>query len=366
MKMLIAVAAAMVLGTSSVFAADLSGKSWDEIVDQAKKEGELTWYVWYLQDDFRNAVKGFEEKYGIKVNIPEGTNQVNSDKLLAERSREVGDIDVHAWGFNEYETNDPSQLYMSLDMLPEDSGRRYELLGVDSKGHAVAYWGNQTGIAYDPAKVSEADLPQSPEELAAFWTENKGKFGFNFEKGGSGPSFYHNVIRSITGLPMTDGEVTDEKMAKLNMGIDFFNEHADNYVVTASNSDTITRISDGELWMGPGWEDHVAGLQKKGEVRKDIKFYVPAFGMNGGGNGVGIPKNAPHPAAAAVFVDWLASAETQSMFNKEFGTAPMNAAADDSYALVPTEQRQYQVAWPLKPFRTEMENTFIEEVILER
>lgn len=70
--------------------------------------------------------------------------------------------------------------------------------------------------------------------------------------------------------------------------------------------------------MAPGWEDHVAGLRNRGEIRKELKFYVPKMGMNGGGNAVAIPLNAPHPAAVVVFVNWLTSAETQSMFNKDF------------------------------------------------
>ena len=118
--------------------------------------------------------------------------------------------------------------------------------------------------------------------------------------------------------------------------------------------------------MVPAWEDHLAGLQNRGEVRKEIKFYIPEMGMNGGGNGVAIPKNAPNPAAAAVFVNWLTSPETQSMFNKDFGTAPMNTAADDSFALVPNEQRAFRQVWGAQPFRGEVEASFIDNVILER
>ena len=116
----------------------------------------------------------------------------------------------------------------------------------------------------------------------------------------------------------------------------------------------------------PAWEDHLAGLQRRGEARKDLKFYIPAMGMNGGGNGVAIPKNAPHKAAALVFIDWLTSAETQTVFNRDFGTAPMHADADDSAALVPNEQRAYRVNQAFNPFNSEIEELFIEEVVLNR
>ncbi|MEO0989732.1 MAG: extracellular solute-binding protein [Pseudomonadota bacterium] len=369
LKTLLTTATAAVFSATTVFAgghSDLSSMTWDEIVAQAKEEGELTWYVWYLTDDLRRFATAFEEEYGIEVTIPEGTASGNADKLLAERGRDTGDIDVFAWGWDNFSTVDMSDLFLSLDMLPEDSGRVEELVGISGEGYAVAYWGNQTGIAYDPAKVDEANLPQTPDDFAAFWAANPEKFGFNYEKGGSGPSFWQNITRTLTDWDVTDGNSNDERLAAMQPAFDFFNEHAENYLITASNADSIIRVSDGELIMVPAWEDHLAGLQKRGEVRTEIKFYIPEMGMNGGGNGVAIPRNAPHSAAAAVFVDWLTSAETQSVLNRDFGTAPMHAEADDSFALVPNAQRAYRSIWAAKPFRDEVNDAFIDHVIFER
>lgn len=179
-----------------------------------------------------------------------------------------------------------------------------------------------------------------------------------------GPSFYQNMLRAMTGVDFSDGEVTEARIEALEPGFDMFNENAEHYVITAGNADSIIRVSDGELWMVPAWEDHLAGLQKRGEVRGDIAFYIPEMGMNGGGNGVAIPLNAPHPAAALVFMNWLTSAETQTMFNSTFGTAPMNTAADDSAALVPNEQRAFSTVWGAQPFRGAVEEAFIDAVIL--
>jgi putative spermidine/putrescine transport system substrate-binding protein len=367
LKQLATFALAFATATSVAAAADLKSMSWDDIVTQAKKEGEVTWFVWYLQDDLRNAVKPFEEKYGIKVIIPEGTEDGNNSKLLAEKEREAGDIDVMAISFNKFEDFGGVDTFENLsELLPETEGRVGELVGVDGKGHAYAFWGNQTGIAYDPGKVDEANLPQTPEEFAAFWASNPEKFGFNYEKGGSGPSFFQNTLRVLTDVDFTSGESSPEKLEGLKPGVDFFNTHAENYLITASNSDSITRVSDGELWMAPAWEDHLAGLQKRGEVRSDIKFYIPSMGMNGGGNGVAIPKNAPHKAAALVLTEWLTSADTQTAFNRDFGTAPMHDQADGKFALVPADQRRYRAAQAPQPFEKHVKEYFVENVVLER
>jgi len=355
-----------IAATGALAQSNLADMTWDDIVAQAKEEGELTWYVWYLTDDLRRFATAFEEEYGIDVTIPEGTASGNADKMLAERERETGDIDVFAWGWDNFETVDNANLFMSLDMLPEDAGRMTELVGIDGEGTVIAYWGNQTGIAYDPTCLEGTDLPQQPEDFAAYWTANPGKFGFNYENGGSGPSFWQSITREVTGFDIADGETTDERLASVQPAFDWFNEHAENYVITTGNADTITRISDGELCIGPAWEDHLAGLQKRGEVRDDIAYYIPEMGMNGGGNGVAIPLNAPNAAAAAVFMNWLTSAETQSVLNRDFGTAPMHAEADDSFALVPNEQRAYRTIWAANPFRDDMNEAFIDNVILER
>jgi putative spermidine/putrescine transport system substrate-binding protein len=367
LKTALCAAVVLAMSLSPAAASDMASMSWDDIVSQAKKEGKVNWFVWYLKDELRAAMKGFEKKYGIKVIIPEGTESANRDKLQAEKERKTGDIDVMALGWDRVEEYNLSDLFIKIDALLPDTARRFqEINGIKGEGYAFAYWGNQTGIAYDPTRVDGAKLPHTPEEFATFWKAHPGKFGFNYEKGGSGPSFYQNCLRKMSTVDFYDGKTSPEKLAGLKAGLDFFNNYAKNYVITASNADSITRVSDGELWMVPAWEDHLAGLQKRGEARKDIKLYIPSMGMNGGGNGVLVPKNAPRKAAALVFIDWLTSAETQSMFNRDFGTAPMHAKADDAYALVPNEQRKNRVPSPTQPFRKSMETYFIENVILNR
>lgn len=364
-KKILSAVAFVAATTTAGFAADLSSMSWDQIVAQAKQEGEVTWFVWYFEDRFRPFVQKFTDETGIKVTIPDGDHDTNLAKMIADASREKGDIDVLAYSWDRIPTI-PTDLLMSLNALPKDDTRISKLIGIDGGDKALAYWGNQTGIAYDPAKIQDADLPQNPDQIAAFWQAHPGQFGFNYENGGSGPSFYRNVIRVVTGLDLTDGTDTPERRAALTPGFDFFNKYAKDYEITASNADSLTRLSQGEFTLVAAWEDHLAGLQVSGEVRKDLKFYIPEMGMDGGGNAVSIPANAPHPAAALVFMNWLTSATVQTEFNKQFGTAPMNTKADDSAALVSMKMRARQVPAAQKPFADAISQLFIEDVIQER
>ncbi len=70
----------------------------DEIVVQAKQEGEVTWFNWYFEPEFRTVVTAFEEKYGIKVTIPD----VNSaedvvSKVMAEKDLAKTDVASSPW-----------------------------------------------------------------------------------------------------------------------------------------------------------------------------------------------------------------------------------------------------------------------------
>jgi putative spermidine/putrescine transport system substrate-binding protein len=369
-RKLIASAAIAVVATAAQ-AADPNGilsKSWDEIVAQAKEEGQVNWFVWYFQPRYREIAKAFTDEYGIEVMIPEGTHEGNIEKMLAERARDTGDIDVLALGAERIGLFDLDETTIGplADVLPNAPKMATKLGGFDGKGYAYAFWGNQTGIAYDPEHISFEDAPQTIADFEAFFAEHPGKFGFNYENGGSGPSFFQNVARNLTKVDFTDNSVTDERMANLQPAWDWFLNNSDGYVITASNTDSLIRLSSGEFAAVAAWEDHLFKLMSEGEVDKRIKFYIPEFGMFGGGNYNVVPANAPHPAAALVFMNWVSSAETQTKFNEVFGAAPMNADADDSHALVPNAMRQYSQVWPGDPFNTEIRQAFIEHVALER
>lgn len=345
----------------------LDKMDWNEIVNQAKKEKTVVWYQWYFQERFRETVKDFETKYGIEVKIPDGSHDANLQKLIMESRRKEGDIDVISLGGADVKKIKTSTLYNDLaKRLPDGAKLNYDIEGVDNHGLAPAFWGNQTGIAYNPALISEKDLPQTVEDFAKYIAKHPGKFGFNTINGGSGPAFVQSIARNIaTDLNYQTDQPTDANLKKLTTAWKWFDDKESNYVITASNVDSLNRINGGELALAPAWEDQLAGLQKAGEISKAIKFYIPKMKMPGGGNIVAIPKNAKHPAAALLFVDWLTSKETQTQLNTVYGSAPQNPEASDEFALVPVSQRVYSTAWANKLLSDAIINDFIEKVTLK-
>ena len=344
-KLIITTAFAALACSSALANETLLSKSWDEIVAQAKEEGQVTWFNWYFEPEFRTVVAAFEQEYGIKVTIPDvNTADDVVSKVMAEKDIEKTDVDLISMGGATAFKLNPTDLFMGpiVPVLPEGAGLSNIVEGADWNGYGAQFWGNQTCMAYDPDRVEESALPNTIEELAVWMEKHPQQLGFNFENGGSGPSLIHNVARNILGIT-PDSTVTETP--DLQPVFDWFIANEDDYVLTASNADTLSRFNSGEFTLVATWEDFLAGNMKRGEVSNRFKCYVPDFGMNGGGNVVSIPKNAAHPAAALVLAAWLTSAETQTLFNREFGTAPANAEAESSFALVPAEDRINRRNW---------------------
>lgn len=352
------------VATTSAFAYDVAKMSWTEIQAQAKKEGKVNFAVWYLQPGWREFVKEFETDYGIKVRIPEGTLDGNRNKLIAESKQKQGKMDLVAIGAANVQLLNLEQTLMPLSKLPDYGNLKTISEGFDSKGYAVTFWGNQSGIAYDPSRIDEAELPQNFQQLSRYISSHPKEFGVNDPNGGgSGGRFIEAALRNFS--IQFEGETLDQDSPQWKNTWNWFNQYKDEITITGSNADSITRINDGELVLAPAWEDHLAGLQKRGAITDRLKFYIPEFGMSGGANFVTIAKNAKHPAASLVFLDWLTSAETQTKLNAKFGVAPQHPDADDSAALVSQNMRQYSTT-PLNVFyEKEVKKQFVQKVLMQ-
>ena len=120
---------------------DLSQKSWEEIVAQAKQEGSVTFSVWYLQPQFRLFVKKKKKTYGIKVKIPEGTLDGNMNKLIAEKSLSKGKMDVIAIAADNYPIVQKNDVLRNLNSLPNFAQANHALQGVKFGNQAMGFWG---------------------------------------------------------------------------------------------------------------------------------------------------------------------------------------------------------------------------------
>jgi putative spermidine/putrescine transport system substrate-binding protein len=88
--------------------------------------------------------------------------------------------------------------------------------------------------------------------------------------------------------------------------------------------------------------------------------------MPGGGNAAGVPTNAPHKAAALLFLSWLTSADTQVLLANEMGIAPVNAdAVGKGNSTVTAEQRHYAIDWLPPAVQKATDAEYLEKVVLQ-
>jgi ABC-type uncharacterized transport system YnjBCD substrate-binding protein len=183
--------------------------------------------------------------------------------------------------------------------------------GYATGGYLVPVYRNQTGFVYDPEKVPTP--PQSWEEFTAWLDANPGQFAFNDpSKGGSGQAF-------VQARPSTPGRRERyagdtelmRKVADWGKVWDWFNANQDKFTITASNNDSLDRVNQGEVLMAAAWDDDTSVSLAKGTLFKRAKLYIPSLGMPGGGDSLGIPANAPHKAAALLWVAYLVEADVQ-------------------------------------------------------
>ena len=327
---------------------DLLKMPWDKVVEAAKGEGEATFYAWWGEEFWRTAAKDFEAKYGIKVNVVTGDRTATFGKVVSEAPSAEGTIDALLIGGVELKSLlDAKALYGPLVGVIPGSDKLDPALskvqeGYATNGYLVPVYRNQTGFVYDPEKVPTP--PQTWAEFTAWLDANPAQFAFNDpSKGGSGQAFVQAAIVNILGDQdkyAGDTEMKQEKVADWGKVWEWFNANEDKFTITASNNDSIDRVNQGEVLMAAAWDDDTAVSLAKGTLFKRAKLYVPALGMPGGGDSLGIPANAKHKAAAMLFIAYLIEPDVQKQLNATIGSYLARVDVSGENALIPEEQRQ--------------------------
>lgn len=353
-------------------AKDYLNMSWDQIIQEAKADKEVVFYMWWGEEYWKTAAQKFEEKYGIKATIVIVDDNV--DKLLAEKDNAVGTIDAQAFGGQSVKTIiDAGLLYgpilpkmPSVANLDAKLGSYQE--GVETKGYLVPLYRNQTGFLYDPDKIPNP--PQSWDDLVKFIQENPKQFAFcDPNKGGTGGAMVFTAVNNLTGgidQYKNDKELDPAKVKSWSAVWDWFNANKDNYILTASNNESVDLLNQGAVSLTIAWDDDTQIAFSKGTIFKRAKMYIPTMGLPGGGDSVGVLKNAPHKAAALLFIDFLTSAEMQVEMNKMLGSYVARTDISTENALIPNEPRQkYGLAWYPAPYKAYGNDMFTKEVLMK-
>jgi putative spermidine/putrescine transport system substrate-binding protein len=275
------------------------------LVDAAKKEGALN--VIALPPDWANygkMIEGFKAKYGITVNSaqPDGASQdeINAATQLkgTDRAPDVFDLGqsvalANTSMFAPYKVS-------TFDTIPAALK--------DPSGTWVNDYGGYMSIGYDSAKVPAVT---TVDDLLG--SGFKGKVALNGDPTQAGAAFSGVMMTSVA----SGGSADD-----IQPGVDFFAKlkAAGNFLPV---DPTAATIESGQTPVVLDWDYLNAAVTAKVSTWKVV---VPAKAVVGGYYYQAVNKDAPHPAAARLWQEYLYSDEGQNLF---LGGGARPVRADD-------------------------------------
>ncbi|MER5728150.1 extracellular solute-binding protein [Streptomyces sp. NPDC002138] len=279
-------------------AADFGGM--DALVAAAKKEGALNAIA--LPRDWANygaLIDGFTKKYGIQVKVenPDGSSQ---DEINAVKSRKGQDrapdvLDLGA-AFAQSATAEnllAAYKVAGFDKIPE--GQR------DPQGRWANDYGGYVSIGCDAKRVKVC--PQTFADLLK--PEYKGQVALNGNPTKSGSAF-----AGVYAASLASGGSFDD----IQPGLDFFGKLKKNGNYNPVESTPAT-VEKGETPISIDWDYLNAGYAEQFKPKGiDWKVAVPADGQFAQYYSQAVNKDAPHPAAARLWQEYLYSAEGQNLW----------------------------------------------------
>ncbi|MFI9830237.1 ABC transporter substrate-binding protein [Streptomyces sp. NPDC051913] len=298
-------------------AADFGGL--DALATAAKKEGTLNAIA--LPRDWTNygaLIDGFEKKYGIKISVenPDGASQ---DEINAVTSR-------------------------------KGQGRAPDVLDL---GSSFAISAAQQGLLA-PYKVQDfADIPEGQKDAQARWYNDYGGYisiGCDAKRVKSCPTTFADLLKpqykgqvALNGNPTKSGSAFGGVWAAalanggsfddIQPGLDFFKKLKGNGNYTPVESTPAT-VEKGETPISIDWDYLNAGYAEEFKSKGvDWKVAVPSDGQFSQYYSQAINKDAPHPAAARLWQEYLYSAEGQNLWLKGYARPALMTAMEKAGTL---------------------------------
>ncbi|MDX3692725.1 extracellular solute-binding protein [Streptomyces europaeiscabiei] len=321
----------------------------DALIKAAKKEGTLNAIA--LPRDWANygaLIDGFEKKYGIKIEVenPDGASQ---DEINAVTSRKGQDrapdvLDLgssFALSAAQQGLLAPYKVAAFAD-IPE--GQK------DPKGQWYNDYGGYISIGCDAKRVKEC-----PETFADLLKpQYKGQVALNGNPTKSGSAF-----GGVWAASLASGGSFDD----IQPGLDFFAKLKKNGNYTPVESTPAT-VEKGETPISIDWDYLNAGYADEFKSKGvDWKVVVPEDGKFSQYYSQAINKDAPHPAAARLWQEYLYSAEGQNLWLAGYARPALMTAMEKAGTVDKTAAAKLPEVSGTPEFPTEDQQTKAKDVL---
>ena len=341
--------------------------SWEEILEAAKKEGPVSFAIWGDEAEWNQTLSVLREKYGIDVTLTVGEKNQVMNKILIEKDDPESTIDIVMLS-GETVNGLLGADTLAAGTLPKIEYKDDLVAGLSARKEGVAntegWWVpisiSPSGWIFNTNFLAAEDVPQNIDELTAFIQANPGRFGMCIpEKGGTGQSQMESLIANMTGgldqYLIAEGNVVDETLHESWSKVwEWFDANKANIAFTTGNSDSLTRLNDGELWLTTAWNSNVYnGTFVDGTLNVPYGFIVPEMGLCYSGEVLSVVKNTGKPAAALFVINWIASPEAQALNVENMGWVPSNQTVDCEINLLSPEDNARLTEWMAAVYKTQ-------------
>ncbi|MEU1657655.1 ABC transporter substrate-binding protein [Streptomyces griseofuscus] len=330
-------------------AADFGGM--DALVKAAKKEGSL--HIIAVPRDWANygaIIDAFQKKYGIKIQdeSPDGSSQ---DEINAVTSRK------------------------GQDRAPD----------VLDLGSSFALSAAQQGLLA-PYKVSSfGDIPAGQRDPQARWYNDYGGYisiGCDAGRVKECPTTFKDLLKpqykgqvALNGNPTKSGSAfggvyaaalaNGGSFGDIQPGLDFFAKLKKNGNYTPVESTPAT-VEKGETPISIDWDYLNAGYADEFRSKGlDWKVVVPSDGQYAQYYSQAITKDAPHPAAARLWQEFLYSTEGQNLWLKGYARPALMTSMESAGTLDKTAAAKLPQVTGSASFPTEAEQSKAKTVIAQ-
>ena len=281
------------------------------LVEAAKKEGRVAWYTSYVSPQLHEAVKkNFERKYGIPVDLLNVRASELEERLRTEQSagRFIGDVIQHGQAsitrlFRAGNVQEYGDVPNAANMIDGQAAEKWEMGSLIT---AYAMMVNSSLVKPEDEPKSWRDL-LDPKWKGKILADDMRALGGGF------------AVFSATMGHKDFGEAYHRALAKQEP------------VFTRDVGQSERRVAHGEY---PIWVPQIS-VNVQGLKGLPVRVIVPAEGVAYVRLDHGMLKNAPHPNAARLFMNYYVSEENQLLV----GSMGLLSVTKGVQAKIPPEQR---------------------------
>ena len=263
------------------------------LIEGAKKEGKVSLYTGLIVDQVVRPVKdAFEKEYPfIQLEFFRANAERLAQRMLAEYQAKRYEVDIIS-GSAAATILQRAGLMQRFHSPPI---AEYPPELKDAKG----FWGSTNvyfmTLGYNTRAVKASELPKTYDDLLnPRW---KGQMMWSTSRGSGAPQFIGNILLTMGQEP---GKAYLRKLKAQNVAKS-----------TASARQILDLVIAGEYPMAIQIFNHHAYISKAAGAPVEWQPLEPVTATN---NSIGLAKNAPHPHAAMLFLDFVLSKKGQRVF----------------------------------------------------